>query len=153
MTRLRRCSGFTLIEALIVVAIMAILAATLVPQFSSSTNDARTSTVEVNANALRTPIELYRAEHLTTYPTITNNSLPQLTGTTDVNGNVGTGAAFIYGPYINAVPINPLNGLATIGPVPTPGTPPAAGDGQYGYQYDATTGNIYPDQVGWTYSP
>ena len=109
--------------------------------------------VGVNIHALRTPIELYRAEHLTTYPTITNNSLPQLTGTTDVNGNVGTGAAFIYGPYINAVPINPLNGLATIGPVPTPGTPPAAGDGQYGYQYDATTGNIYPDQVGWTYSP
>jgi prepilin-type N-terminal cleavage/methylation domain-containing protein len=153
MTELRRCSGFSLIEVLIVVVIMAILAATIIPLFSSSTKDARTSTVMINVQALRSPIELYRAEHLTTYPTITNNTLPQLTSATDVNGNVGTGAAFTYGPYIDAVPINPFNGLATIGPVSTPGTPPATGDGQYGYEYDATTGNIYPDHVGWTYSP
>jgi prepilin-type N-terminal cleavage/methylation domain-containing protein len=103
MTELRRCSGFSLIEVLIVVVIMAILAATIIPLFSSSTKDARTSTVMINVQALRSPIELYRAEHLTTYPTITNNTLPQLTSATDVNGNVGTGAAFTYGPYIDAV--------------------------------------------------
>jgi len=153
MTRLRRRCGFTLIEVLIVVVIMAVLAATIIPQFSSSTKDAQTSTVNFNAKTLRSQIELYRANHLSTYPTITGNALPQLTGTTDVNGNIGTGAAFTYGPYMNAVPSNPFNGLATIGPVPTPGTPPATGDGQYGYEYDVTTGNIYPDQVGWTYSP
>jgi type II secretion system protein G len=153
MTELRRRSGFTLIEVLIVVVIMAILAATIIPLFSSSTNDARTSTVKVNVHALRSFMESYRAEHLTTYPTIQSNGLPQITSTTDVNGNIGTGAAFTYGPYMNAVPSNPFNGLATIGPVPTPGTPPATGDGQYGYEYDVTTGNIYPDQVGWTYSP
>ena len=153
MTVLRRPAGFTLMEVLIVVVIMTILATTVIPLFSSSTNDAKAAAVMNNVQALRSPIELYRAEHLTTYPTITNNTLPQLTGTTDVNGNIGTGAAFTYGPYVDAVPCNPINGLATIGPVPTPGTPPATGDGRYGYEYDATTGNIYPDHIGWTYSP
>jgi prepilin-type N-terminal cleavage/methylation domain-containing protein len=146
-------SGFTLIEVLIVVVIMAVLAATIIPQFSSSTKDAQTSTVNFNATTLRSQIELYRANHLSTYPTITSNALPQLTGTTDVNGNIGTGAAFTFGPYLAAVPPNPFNNLSTIGAVTTPGTPPASGDGKYGYVYDVTTGNIYPDHTGWTYTP
>ena len=153
MTKLRRHCGFTLIEVLIVVVIMAVLAATIIPQFSSSTKDAQTSTVNFNSKTLRSQIELYRANHLSTYPAITNNALPQLTGTTDVNGNIGTGAAFTFGPYLDAVPSNPFNGLATIGPVATPGTTPTVGDGKYGYQYDVTTGNIFPDHTGWTYAP
>ena len=153
MTKLCRRCGFTLIEVLIVVVIMAVLAATIIPQFSSSTKDAQTSTVNFNAKTLRSQIELYRANHLSTYPTITGNALPQLTGTTDVNGNIGTGAAFTYGPYLDGIPANPFNALATVGPVPTPGTPPATGDGKYGYVYDVTTGNIFPDHTTWTYVP
>jgi hypothetical protein len=113
-----------------------------IPQFSLEQDDAQT---------LRSQIGLYRANHLNTYPTITDNALPQLTSTTDVNGNIGTGAAFIYGPYLDRIPVNPFNSLATVGPVPTPGMPPATGDGKYGYEYDVTTGNIFPDHTGWTY--
>jgi prepilin-type N-terminal cleavage/methylation domain-containing protein len=153
MTKLRRHSGFTLIEVLIVVVIMAVLAATIIPQFSSSTKDAQTSTVNFNAKTLRSQIELYRANHLSTYPAITSNALPQLTSTTDANGNIGTGAAFTFGPYLAAVPANPFNNLATIGPVATPGTAPTTGDGKYGYVYDVTTGNIYPDHTAWVYTP
>jgi len=153
MTRLRRRCGFTLIEVLIVVVIMAVLAATIIPQFSSSTKDAQTSTVNFNAKTLRSQIELYRSNHQSTYPTITNNALPQLTSTTDINGNIGTGAASTYGPYLDVIPSNPFNSLATVGPVPTPGTPPGTGDGKYGYVYDVTTGNFFPDHTGWTYSP
>ena len=39
-------NAFTLIEVLIVVIIMALLAATIIPQFSSSTSDAKKSAVE-----------------------------------------------------------------------------------------------------------
>jgi prepilin-type N-terminal cleavage/methylation domain-containing protein len=152
MTKRRR-SGFTLIEVLIVVVIMAILAATIIPQFSSSTKDAQTATVNFNAHTLRSQIELYRANHLSNFPTITGNSLPQLTSTTDVNGNIGTGVAFAYGPYLDGIPANPFNSLATIGPVATPRTAPTTGDGKYGYEYDVTTGNIYPDHIGWVYVP
>jgi prepilin-type N-terminal cleavage/methylation domain-containing protein len=150
MTMLRDRCGFTLIEVLIVVVIMAVLAATIIPQFSSSTKDAQTSTISFNVQTLRSQIELYRSNHLTAYPAITNYSLPQLVSTTDVNGNIGTGAAFTFGPYVAVIPSNPFNGLATVGAVPTPGTAPASGDGKYGYLYDVTTGNIYPDHIGWS---
>jgi prepilin-type N-terminal cleavage/methylation domain-containing protein len=153
MTKLRRRCGFTLIEVLIVVVIMAVLAATIIPQFSSSTKDAQTSTVNFNAQTLRSQIELFRANHLSTYPTIQSNGLPQLTGTTDVNGVIGTGPTFTYGPYVATIPTNPFNGLATVGPVPTAGTIPTTGNGTYGYQYDVTTGNIYPDHLTWVYTP
>jgi prepilin-type N-terminal cleavage/methylation domain-containing protein len=41
MSRATRRIGFTLIEVLIVVVIMAVLAATIIPQFSSSTDEAK----------------------------------------------------------------------------------------------------------------
>ena len=57
----RACgSAFTLIEVLIVVVIMAILAATIIPQFTDSTKDAKASTATFNLHTLRAQIELYR---------------------------------------------------------------------------------------------
>mgnify|MGYP002626473716 CR=1 FL=1 len=43
MTNNKRHSGFTLVEVLIVVVIMAVLAATIIPQFSDSSKDAKVS--------------------------------------------------------------------------------------------------------------
>ena len=51
-TKVRR-GAFTLIEVLIVVVIMAILAATIIPQFTDSTKDAKSSTVQFNLHTLR----------------------------------------------------------------------------------------------------
>ena len=48
MSRDSRRKAFTLIEVLIVVVIMAILAATIIPQFSSSTQDAMESALKFN---------------------------------------------------------------------------------------------------------
>ncbi len=48
-----RRNAFTLIEVLIVVIIMAVLAATIIPQFSSSTTDAKISSLKFNLAALR----------------------------------------------------------------------------------------------------
>ena len=151
MNTVRRHRGFTLIEVLIVVVIMAVLAATIIPQFSSSTKDAQTSTVKFNAHTLRSQIELYKAHHLGTYPTIQDGGLPQLTASTDVSGTVGAaGPTFPFGPYLEEVPANPFNNLKTVGAVPTPGTAPTTGSGATGWQYDVTTGNIYPNHTAWT---
>ena len=51
--------GFTLVELLIVVIILAILAAIVVPQFSSTTRDANISALDSNLSNIRSVIDLY----------------------------------------------------------------------------------------------
>jgi len=68
MATFRRRNAFTLIEVLIVVIIMAVLAATIIPQFTTSTKDAKDSTLKFNMHTLRSQIELYKLHHLGKYP-------------------------------------------------------------------------------------
>jgi len=105
------------------------------------------SSLKFNVHTMRSQTELYKVHHLGSYPTITNNSLPQLTNATDVNGVIGQpGPNFPYGPYVDGdLPANPFNDLNTV--VAGTGTP---GDGSSGWQYDETTGGIWPNQSGWT---
>src|SRR5262249_19992195 len=117
--RNRRHAAFTLIEVLIVVVIMAILAATIIPQFSTSTNDSRESTMKFNVQTVRSQIELYKNQHLGAYPAGTNN-LEQLTKATDAQGTVSTtglvDATHTLGPYLQggALPAQPFSGLTTV---------------------------------------
>ena len=55
--------GFTLIELMIVVAIIGILAAIAIPQFMSYTCKAKTSEAKENLGSLRTMQEAYKAEN------------------------------------------------------------------------------------------
>ena len=140
--------GFTLIEVLIVVVIMAVLAATIIPQFSSSTQDAKESTLKFNIHTLRSQIEMYKIHHLGDYPAITDADLPQLTGATNVDGEIGTaGANYPYGPYITGdLPPNPFDGSNTVTAVTTPGTKPSTPVGtDGGWLYDASNGSIWPN--------
>ena len=150
MTTDRGRKAFTLIEVLIVVVIMAVLAATIIPQFSSSTQDAKESQLSFNTHTLRSQIELYKVHHLGSYPVITDADLPQLTGETKADGTVNTGASdpdtYPYGPYVDSeLPKNPFNDLNTV----AAGTG-AAGTGASGWQYDVNTGGIWPNHTGWT---
>jgi type II secretory pathway pseudopilin PulG len=132
---------------LIVVVIMAVLAATIIPQFSSSTQDAKESSLKFNVHTMRSQIELYKVHHLGGYPAISASSLPQLTGATNLNGEIGAaGPNYPYGPYVDGeLPANPFNDLNTV----VAGTG-LAGDGTTGWQYDETTGGIWPNHSGWT---
>ena len=104
-----RRKAFTLIEVLIVVVIMAVLAATIIPQFSTSTKDAQENTAKFNAHTMRSQLELYRAHHLGNFPTVANFA-EQLTKSTNAAGAVGTaGTNFPYGPYMEEIPYNPFN--------------------------------------------
>lgn len=137
-----RSQGFTLIEVLIVVVIMAILAATVIPQFSSSTDDARESAVTFNAHSLRTQIEMYKVHHLGEYPEISGESLPQLTSKTNAAGDTGTGDAYPYGPYLaGELPKNSYNDSNKV----VAGTGAGVVAGGAGWQYDVNTGNIWPN--------
>lgn len=142
----RSRSAFTLIEVLIVVVIMAVLAATIIPQFSSSTEDAKESSLKFNMHTLRSQIELYKVHHLGDYPTIQSDSLPQLTSKTNVKGETGTGTGYPYGPYLDGeLPKNPFNDSNAV----TAGTGTAEVTGGAGWQYDVNTGGIWPNHPEW----
>jgi general secretion pathway protein G len=138
----KRSSGFTLVEVLIVVVILAVLAATIIPQFSSSTNDAKVAALQFNLNSIRSQIELYKVHHSGAVPALTSGALPQLTSATDANGNLGTaGPTFPYGPYIQSqLPAEPFSGINTVTAITT--FPPTAATSAGGWFYNATTGQF-----------
>ncbi|MGF1615108.1 MAG: type IV pilin protein, partial [Gammaproteobacteria bacterium] len=61
--RKRDACGFTLVELLIVVVILAILAAVAVPQFTRSTDDAKLSALDSTLSRMRSAIDLYYQQH------------------------------------------------------------------------------------------
>ena len=140
-------NAFTLIEILIVVVIMAVLAAAIIPQFSTSTRDASESTLRFNMHTLRSQIELYRAHHLGQLPEIRNNDLPQLYQATNRDGEIGTGPEYPFGPYMDQIPVNPFDGLNRVvdAEIAFGERPDGVADNGGGWQYDPTTGAIWPN--------
>jgi type IV pilus assembly protein PilA len=59
----KNSKGFTLVELMIVVAIIGILAAIAIPNFRNYQMKAKTSEVKVNLGAIKTSLESYRAEN------------------------------------------------------------------------------------------
>ncbi len=136
MSKNRR-DGFTLIEVLIVVTIMAVLAATIIPQFTTSADEARQSQLDYNVHALQSQIHLYHLNHNSLFPDV----LTKLTVKTDLDGTVN--AAGEYGPYMagGVLPDNPFTKSTAV---------TASADGVLkfggGWLYNATTGQIWADE-------
>lgn len=63
--------GFTLVEIMIVVAIIALLAAIAIPNLLSAKRTANTAAAKANIRALSTAAEVYATAHNGTYPTST----------------------------------------------------------------------------------
>ena len=128
--------GFTLVELLIVVIIQAILAAIVVPQFASTTDDANIASLDTSLSNMRAAVDLYKQQH-GEYPGANTAVDAACTGTdgtgtggagatgalafidqmslyTDATGKAcsigGAGTAHPFGPYLqkNTLPANPI---------------------------------------------
>jgi general secretion pathway protein G len=137
----RRRQAFTLIELLIVVVILAILAATIIPQFTDSTSDAKRSTGLMNLRTLRAQIEMYKVQHAGTPPA----TLTDLTIKTDVTGAAGTD----FGPYLQFIPVNPFSNKNTVTAASTNPPTAATAGADRGWLYHAASGNIWLDETGY----
>lgn len=149
MVRARGPRGFTLIEVMIMVAIMAVLAAVVVQRTMLCTNDAKQSTLKHNIHILETQLQLYRAAHLAEFPTIQNNTLPQLVRSTNVAGSIGpAGTDYPLGPYVVEIPPNPFDDSSKVTAVQEAGATPTGVVGNLGgWQYDQTTGAVWPNHA------
>src|SRR2546430_15363585 len=116
MTAHRNAKGFTLIEILIVVIILGILAAIVIPQFSSASGDARKSSLATTVQSLKSQVALYRLQHNDTLPAVAS-FWTLMTTKTDAAGAAyvaGTSGSGPFGPYMQDVPKNALNNDTTV---------------------------------------
>ena len=130
--------GFTLVELLIVVIILALLAAIVVPQFASSTDDAKVASLDTTLANVRSALDLYYQQH-GAYPSANASTtaacaagtagtgaadsnaafLEQLAYYTNAAGEACTqknGNAFPFGPYLKKpeLPNNPISADDTL---------------------------------------
>ena len=140
------------------VIIVAILAGVVIPQFSSSSDEAKLAVLRSDLKAMRGAVELYYHQHNSVYPGhVTSNYsghatgaewfVDQLTLYTDVNGEAVAvkDAAHKYGPYLKKeIPVNPFNNLNTI--VINSGQASlalASDDGSSAWKFFTLTGRLY----------
>jgi len=107
--RYRANQGFTLVEILIVVVILGILAAVVIPQFTSASESARAASLANQLQTARSQIELYQVQHNGNYPNGGSGAIEwsKMTQKTDISGDTGASTT-PYGPYFQEAPANPL---------------------------------------------
>ena len=158
--RYGRARAFTLIEILIVVTILAIMATIVIPHFSNASVTARENMLKDELRYLRTQIIVYKAQHKDVSPGYPGGDVGQaatevdfvnqMTKHTDENGDVTTTAddTHKFGPYLSAMPENPLNNLRAV-PIIADGDPwPTADGNTYGWFYRPSTGDIIANSPG-----
>ncbi len=132
----RSSAGFTLVEMLIVVVILAILAAVVIPSFTNASDKAKASTTLSQLRHVRDQVARYRFDHRDTWPDLVTHQWMPLLQKTDSDGNISDTARF--GPYLVNPPLNPYTNSMTVG---------AASAANLGWVYDITNGHL--DAVGF----
>lgn len=149
----RSPQAFTLVELVIVVLIIAILAAIIVPRYSSASDAAGSTALLEDLRYVRQQIQVYRAQHLGVSPGYAGGNpdytpseayfIAQMTNPTASDGTVGSSSSptFRFGPYLAEMPLNPISGSSAVFVVPngSPLPPQPTGSMAYGWVYKPET--------------
>ncbi len=119
----RAMKAFTLVEILIVVVILGILAAIVVPQFTSASEEAQIGNVQTQLQTIRSQIELYRVKNNGEYPDFDANGWDDLVGA----------------DYLVSAPVNPRTGTSDITDTAAAA---AVSSGDAGWVWDGSTMSI-----------
>ena len=152
----KKQKGFTLVELMIVVAIIGVLAAVAIPEFADMLEKSREGATKGNISAIKSAVSNYYADQQGVYPRTLDNSTFIATD--------GTSYPAFITQYIEQVPAvkvtskNTANtggagqgpGVGTSAATVTSGTHggatsftlPAAASGK-GWRYDNTSGNVW----------
>jgi len=151
--------AFTLVEILIVVVILGILAAVVIPLASGSVLSSQQSSLGIDLQLLKRFVLIYKIHHLDVAPGYTAGSGSAVDETVFINqatlssnslgetAVVGT-AGYERGPYMQMIPVNPLNKLRTVQMLADGDSFPADGDNSHGWVYKPATGEIRADSPG-----
>lgn len=135
--------AFSIVELMIVVAVLGIMAAIIVPQVQSHAMQAKEAVAKDSLRILRGAIELYAAQHGGVAPGYAD----------DDPDTVPSGANFykqtvLDGRYMRSMPENPFNKLDTMQVIANNGTFPAEPTGANGWIYKPATQTIRLDWPG-----
>jgi prepilin-type N-terminal cleavage/methylation domain-containing protein len=148
-----RLYGFTLVEVLIVLAVVAIMAATVLPQFTAANDDALEAALRQDLKLLRSQIELYKFQHKGNYPgkgsIYPEDFLNALLLSSDAVGKTGAITTKSFGPYfIGQLPPNPYSGGHKVRIVDDVASAVPDDDPVEGWIYNPSTGKIKANSTG-----
>jgi general secretion pathway protein G len=134
----RHRSAFSLIELVIVVVVIGIIAAIAIPRMSRGVSGASSSSLTGDLATLRRAIELFKAEHNNTPPTLANfvANMTLYSSNDGSSSQSNQDATHQFGPYLQKIPPLPVglnSGQVGVG---------AATGATIGWLYDETTGTI-----------
>ncbi|MBN2753770.1 MAG: type II secretion system protein [Candidatus Goldbacteria bacterium] len=146
---MKKQNGFTLIELMIVVAIIGILSAVAIPKFSDMLEKSREGATKGNVGAIKSAVSIYYGDNQGVFPTDLDTHANKFGAYLDRMPPVK-----VRGPSTNTFK---LSGSDISVALETTAPPASIGTATDGWKYNNQTGDVWvnnsqPDSKGVTYS-